>query len=53
MGDHVQHLNIVTELVKQHLLYANAKECEIGRTKVAVLGQIVSAVGVAIDPDKI
>lgn len=51
--EHTQHLTVVLELLVKNQLYANAKKCEFGKTRVAYLGHIVSADGVAMDPDKV
>ena len=53
MADHVQDLAIALETLAQYQLYANAKKCEIGKSRVAYLGRIVSGEGVAVDADKI
>ena len=53
MADHVQHLLMVLETLAQHQLYANAKKCEIGKSRVAYLGYIVSGEGITMDADKI
>lgn len=53
MSEHVQHLLIVLEVLEQQKLYANAKKCEIGRSRVAYLGHIISEKGIVVDSDKI
>lgn len=48
---HVKHLEIVLELMKQHKFYANAKKCSFGKEEISYLGHVISARGVAADPD--
>lgn len=43
---HSHHLELVLQKLAEHELYANAKKCTIGRTKVAYLGPIISNEGV-------
>jgi len=50
---HIQHLESVLELLRQHQFYANLKKCSFGQTKVSYLGHIISKDGVAADPAKI
>lgn len=50
---HREHLNTVLETLRTHQLYANGKKCEFGQPQLAYLGHIISADGVAVDPDKI
>lgn len=51
--DHLKHLEVVLNLMQQHQFYANAKKCSFGNSTVAYLGHIISASGVAADPDKV
>ena len=53
METHVKHLEIVLQLLRQHQFYANAKKCSFGRREVEYLGHIISADGVAADPEKL
>lgn len=53
LAEHAQHLSLVLEVLEKQKLYANAKKCEIGCSRVAYLGHIISGEGIAVDPDKI
>ena len=49
---HLQHLNIVLELLLQHQLYAKRSKCVFGCPEVEYLGHIISGQGVSADPRK-
>lgn len=51
--EHVQHVETVFGLLKLHQLYVNQKKCEFGSPQVAYLGHLISAQGVAVEPDKV
>ena len=51
--EHVQHLAIVFERLKQYGLKLNAKKCVFMARSVRLLGHVISADGVAMDPTKI
>ena len=53
LEEHKFHLAQVIELLQKNQLYANYKKCEFGKNQVAYLGQIISAQGVATNPDKV
>ncbi|XP_048602698.1 uncharacterized protein LOC125588971 [Brassica napus] len=50
---HERHLEIVLGLLEKNRLYANRKKCHFGCEKVEYLGYVISAQGVAADPEKI
>lgn len=50
---HVEHLGIVLKTLATHELYANLKKCEFGRETITYLGHIISALGVAMDHEKV
>lgn len=50
---HLRHLEMVLKLMEQHQFYANAKKCSFGNTEISYLGHIISANGVAADPEKV
>lgn len=50
---HLQHLETIMKLMRQHKFYANAKKCSFGEAEVAYLGHRISEEGVAADPEKI
>ena len=51
--EHEKHLEIVLGLLEKNRLYANRKKCHFGCEKVEYLGYVISAQGVAADPEKI
>ena len=51
--EHEHHLRTVLERLAQHQLYAKFSKCEFWLQKVAFLGHVLSAEGVAVDPAKI
>lgn len=51
--EHCEHVAAVLEVMRNHELYANAKKCEFGQTRVSYLGHVISEKGVAIDPSKV
>lgn len=50
--EHREHLSMVLEKLKEHSLLANRNKCSFGQTHVDYLGHIISAKGVATDPEK-
>lgn len=53
LEEHKIHLAAVIQTLIDHQLYANKKKCLFGQTQVEYLGHIISAAGVATDPNKI
>jgi len=51
--EHEQHLRVVLEKLRVHKLYAKFSKCEFWLEKVAFLGHILTAEGVAVDPEKV
>ena len=51
--DHIQHVDRVLNLLKDHQLYAKPSKCFFGVQEVEYLGHIVSHEGVKVDPNKI
>jgi hypothetical protein len=51
--EHKKHLRLVLEKLRSNKLYAKFSMCEFWLTKVAFLGQVISAGGVLIDPSKV
>jgi hypothetical protein len=51
--EHGQHLRIVLGKLRDHQLYAKFSKCEFWLQKVSFLGHILTAEGVAIDPEKV
>ncbi|CAM8880125.1 unnamed protein product [Rhodiola kirilowii] len=51
--DHLQHLELVFSILRQHHLYLKMSKCTFGATRIEYLGHIISAEGVSTDPSKI
>ena len=51
--EHAEHLRILLEKLRQNQLYAKFSKCEYWLEKVAFLGLVLKADGVAVDPSKI
>ena len=51
--EHEYHLRIALQLLREHQLYAKFSKCELWLTEVRVLGHVVSALGVSVDPKKV
>ena len=51
--EHVEHLRIVLQVLKEKKLYANLSKCEFWLTEVSFLGHVISGDGIAIDPSKV
>jgi hypothetical protein len=51
--EHEVHLRLVLEKLRAHQLYANFSKCEFWITEVVVLGHVISAGGVSVDPGKV
>lgn len=50
---HLDHLKIVLEVLRTHTLKVNFKKCCFGMLQLEYLGHIISAEGVAADPNKV
>jgi hypothetical protein len=46
-------LRVVLERLRQQKLYAKFSKCEFWMEKVAFLGHVLSAEGIAVDPSKV
>jgi hypothetical protein len=51
--EHEQHLRVVLGKLRAHKLYAKFSKCEFWLEKIAFLGHILTAEGVAVDPGKV
>ncbi|WVZ80449.1 hypothetical protein U9M48_027922 [Paspalum notatum var. saurae] len=51
--EHEEHLRIVLSRLREHKLYAKFSKCAFWLKEVAFLGHILSATGVAVDPNKV
>ncbi|XP_015081468.1 uncharacterized protein LOC107025141 [Solanum pennellii] len=51
--DHVRHLRILLQRLKEEKLYAKFSKCEFWLTSLVFLGHVVSKEGIRVDPAKI
>ena len=51
--EHVEHLRIVLQILRDKQLYAKFSKCEFWLEEVVFLGHVISAKGVYVDPKKI
>ena len=51
--EHVQHLRIVLQTLREHQLYAKKEKCDFWLTEVKFLGHVISEQGISVDPSKI
>jgi hypothetical protein len=52
-AEHLQHVKMVFQLMRAHHLFIKQSKCVFGSTSVVYLDHIISADGVAMDPDKV
>jgi hypothetical protein len=50
--DHVRHLQLVLEKLREHNLFANMKKCDFFKSELEFLGHIVSGEGIKVDHRK-
>jgi hypothetical protein len=50
--EHLTHLRLVLDILRQHKLYAKLSKCEFGRSHLKFLGHVVGAGTVSVDPAK-
>ena len=51
--EHAEHLQTVLQTLRQKQLYAKFSKCEFWLDKVVFLGNVISAEGIYVDPQKI
>jgi Reverse transcriptase (RNA-dependent DNA polymerase) len=51
--EHVRHLRLTLQRLREHKLYAKLSKCEFWLEQVGFLGHIISGDGLAVDPQKI
>ena len=51
--EHEDHLRVVLQLLSDHQLYAKFNKCQFWLTEVGFFGQVVSASGVSMDPERV
>ncbi|GKV19872.1 hypothetical protein SLEP1_g30072 [Rubroshorea leprosula] len=49
---HLQHLNLILSVLRQHQFFAKHSKCSFGVQQIECLGHIIFAQGVATDPQK-
>ncbi|WVZ96210.1 LOW QUALITY PROTEIN: hypothetical protein U9M48_041877, partial [Paspalum notatum var. saurae] len=52
LEDHLKHLSLVLDKLKEHQFYLKHSKCSFGQTSMEYLGHVISEEGVAIDPQK-
>jgi len=52
LEDHLHHLQQVFTILKHHKLYLKKSKCSFAQSSLEYLGHIISAQGVATDPQK-
>ncbi|KAF0889956.1 hypothetical protein E2562_034412 [Oryza meyeriana var. granulata] len=53
LTEHLRHVRAVLTVLHQHRLFVKRSKCAFGVDSIAYLGHIISAQGVAMDPDKV
>jgi hypothetical protein len=53
MVEHLQHLRVVLQLLRDNNLSAKASKCTFGSSQINYLGHVITGQGVATDPAKI
>ena len=51
--EHLRHVAAVLDTLCVHSLFAKRSKCIFGASSIAYLGHVISAQGVAMDPDKV
>ena len=51
--EHKEHLRIMLEMLRKNQLYAKFSKCDFFKTEIQYLGHVISAEGIAVDPEKI
>jgi hypothetical protein len=51
--DHVKHLHVILQRLRDHHLYANFSKCEFWLDTVKFLGHTISGDGISVDPSKV
>jgi hypothetical protein len=52
-AEHVKHLRIVLQRLRDHKLYAKFSKCEFWLDSVKFLGRTISKDGISMDPSKV
>lgn len=51
--EHVEHLRIVLQILKENQLFAKLSKCEFWLEEVKFLGHVISKEGIVVDPVKV
>jgi hypothetical protein len=51
--EHVEHLRLVLQKLREHKLYAKRSKCEFWLKKVSFLGHVIFNGGITVDPSKV
>src|SRR3954465_4037562 len=51
--EHVEHLHLILEKLREHKLHAKYSKCEFWLSEVTYLGHVISKDGIAINPERI
>jgi hypothetical protein len=51
--EHAQHLRVILQRLRDHQLYAKFSKCAFWLKEVPFLGHVISAEGIAVDPNKV
>ncbi|XP_058758243.1 uncharacterized protein LOC131631466 [Vicia villosa] len=51
--EHVEHLRLVLQVLKERKLYAKLSKCDFWLEEVSFLGHVISGDGIAVDPSKV
>lgn len=51
--EHKENLRIVLEMLQRHQLYSKFSKCDFFKEQIQYLGHVISAEGIAVDPEKI
>jgi len=53
LGEHVKHLHVVFNVLRENRLYANLKKCTFCMESVVFFGYVVSSQGISVDEEKV
>lgn len=53
LAEHLRHARAVLTVLHQHQLFVKRSKCAFGVNSISYLGHIISATGVAMDPEKV
>ena len=51
--EHEQHLRVVLQTLREHMLFAKFSKCEFWLERVQFLGHVITDVGIQVDPAKV